>query len=119
MTFEELRSRITTMLADAPQRMGQATVHLMDIERGLAGLAQLGHTVMLELGTPPVAIQYPKMLYNAAGEMKVVNSSDEEAAAEAEGWKVHEAAAPAAVEMPGTTPLPAPTVKVALPGKGA
>lgn len=126
MSIEEIREKILGKHLGNPQRHGLAELHLMELERALAGLASIGENIGLEFGVTPAAVQFPKMLYHAKEmQPRIIESSEEETEARGQGWNEFPGGVPPSgeVKMPGVAnpapaPIPAPTTKVSVPVAG-
>lgn len=90
-----------------PQRRGLAQLHYDSLLYAIGGLAALGSSLEVVMAPLAAPLQYPKMLYRDQHTPMVVENSEEEAKAEADGWEEHGMRVKAAaVAVPGPPPVP-------------
>lgn len=112
MDKEAFDKVILNPIADQPQRVGLAQMHLANLHTAVAGLAEMGHRVALSFAAAPTPVEWPKMLYRSSGigpgNTMEVHSRQHQDNMVAEGWRTHPTAEgepepmPQAVEAPPT-----------------
>ena len=91
MDREEFDAKVVNPVADKPQLVGLANFHLGNLWAAVAGLGDLGHRVAVDFAAAPAPLEWPKMLYmgagTAPGETTLVETTADEKAALAAGWR--------------------------------
>jgi hypothetical protein len=90
MDLNDLDAKVATEAGADTQRAALGQLHLSGLRSAIAGLAALGHRVVVEVeglgaAQPPV-VKFPQMLHKPDGSELVVNTSEELATALADGW---------------------------------
>lgn len=120
MTVEQARAAVLAMHQN-PQRRGMVELHFGEIAIGLQGLANLGHSISLDLAPAGAteADQYPKMLYKRRDPgHRIANNQTEEKTLRANGWNEFPGGEKPSAPPPGPfepppEPVPVATINVA------
>lgn len=87
MNIQSLKTKLSVVHQDVPQRAWQATSALDEIQHGIDELAKLGHNYILSEGEASKPIEYPKMLYRDDSPELIVESEQEELQALKDGYR--------------------------------